>query len=150
MERDTGRRGCGQTKVSERTNPGHTLISDSWSRELCGSILLLFKLAHLRQLHVPVCPSVGPSPLLSPTLHLFPTSSSTATFSPENCFWFPVFSMFSSPGSGRRQCTWPRQHGESLLSDRHRAAFGPGTSPWTSCSAQDRKWQLLPGQQAHQ
>ena len=50
QRRDTGRRGCGQTKVSERTNPGHTLISDSWSRELCGSILLLFKLAHLRQL----------------------------------------------------------------------------------------------------
>lgn len=81
-------------------------------------------IAHLRQLHVPVCPSVGPSPLLSPTLHLFPTSSGTAAFSPENCFWFPVFSVFSSPGSGRRQCTWPHQHGESLLSDRHRAFLG--------------------------
>ena len=50
MERDTGRRGCGQTKVSERTNPGHTLISDSWPPELCGSVLLLFKPARLWQL----------------------------------------------------------------------------------------------------
>lgn len=41
--------------------------------------------------------------------------------------------MFSSPGSGRRQCTWPSQHGESLLSDWHRAAFGPGTFPWAVC-----------------
>lgn len=90
-------------------------------------------IAHLRQLHVPVCPSVGPSPLLSPTLHSFPISSGTATFSPENWFQFPVFSMFSSPGSGRRQCTWPSQHGESLLSDQHRAAFGPGTFPWAVC-----------------